>query len=95
MSKCLNEEEFKDVIKRVLNGYKKSHDDDWDFETYKEENAYGDTWATTSEEITDESLKECNDDFKENFDVDDFIHEYLQEDDTFREMIREIVRENF
>lgn len=95
MSKCLNEEDFKEVILRVLNGYKEWHDENWDFETYEEKNPYGDTWATTSIEPTDQSIEECDEDFREEFDVDDFIHEFLQEDKTFREMIEAMVKENF
>lgn len=95
MSKCLNQEEFKEVIERVLKGYKDWHDRQWDFETYAEKNPYGDTWATTSIEITDESQKRCDEDFKGNFDVDDFIHDFLQEDATFREMIEQMVKKEF
>ena len=95
MSKCLNEETFDATIDRVLDHYKKRHDENYDFDTESESNPYGDTWATTSVEPTERSLQECEDDFVDNFDVDDFIHDFLQEDDTFRELIRDRMEKRF
>ena len=95
MSKCLNEETVNDTIERVLDHYKEWHDDNYDFDTESESNPYGDTWATTSIEPTERSLRECDEDFVDNFDVDDFIHDFLQEDDTFRELIKSLVEEKY
>ena len=95
MSKCLNEETFDDTIQRVLGHYKEYHDDHYDFDTESESNPYGDTWATTSVEPTERSLQECDEDFVDNFDVDDFITEFLQEDQTFRELIKKLVEDRF
>ena len=92
MSDCINQTNLEEIVKKSLADYKKWHDDNYDYDTYEEQNPYGDTWATTSIEITDESLRACNEDFKDNFDVYEFVNEFLKENVDFTSYIEEMVR---
>lgn len=92
MSECLNQLTLKDVILKELTQRRRAFEDTYDFDTYEEQNPYGDTWATTSEEITDESLERCQEEFEETFDVYEFITEYLVSNEDFKDLILEMVK---
>ena len=91
MSECINQLTLKDVILKAIGQRLESFREDYDFETYEEQNPYGDTWVTTSEEITDESWERSKEEFIEQFDVEEFITEYLVSDEDFKSLIMEMV----
>lgn len=93
MSNILKQDQLKEVILQAMRDYKNWHHDNFDFETVSEENRYGDTWVETSREVQDEEWERADEDFKDNFDVDDFIHDFLQESTDFRILCEELVKE--
>lgn len=84
--------DIKKILLACIQAYRENHSDKFDHETAEEHEAYGDTFVSSGRFITDESLKRCEDDFRENFDVDFFITEYLQENDEFRDLIIKLVK---
>lgn len=91
MSKTLDQLTFKEVILNAIARKRDYFDENYDFDCYNEENPYGDTWVVTSQEPTDESLERADEEFKETFDVDDFIADYLAEDADFKALIKYMV----
>ena len=91
MSETLNQLTFKKVILQEIAKRRDAYDENYDFDCYEESNPYGDTWAVTSCEPTDESLEQCDEDFKETFDVHEFITEYLIENEDFKALIMDLV----
>lgn len=91
MSKTLDQITFKEVILSELSKERIEFEENYDFDYYEEKNPYGDTWATTSSEPTDESLERCQEEFKEKFDVFDFITEKLSQNEDFKFLIMDLV----
>ena len=91
MSKTLNQLTFEEVIKNALKEMYQVHDDNFDHETECHDVPYGNTWVSGGDFITEESQIKCEEAFKQDFDVDYFIKEYLQESQDFRDKIKEMV----
>ena len=92
MSKTLDQLSIEDIIKQTLEQRFQDHDDNFEHETMPEYAPWGDSYAKVCEYITDESRIKCEEAFKQDFDVDDFITEYLQENQDFRDKIKEMVK---
>ena len=91
MSKTLDQLSFEDIIKDSLHERWIDHDDNFEHETMPEYVPWGDTYARAFNCPTEQSEIRCEEAFKQDFDVDDFITEYLQENQDFRDKIKELV----
>lgn len=83
--------DIKKILLDCIQSYREYHSDNFDHETEEEHVAFGDTFVSAGRFISDESWERCEYDFRENFDVDFFITEYLQENDEFRDLIIKLV----
>ena len=93
MSKTLNKIEFKDIVMQCLEECHKDYQKNYDHDTESESHAYGDTWVSGRAYITEESELKATEEWKDRFDVDDFIRDYLCECVDFREKVWELVEE--
>lgn len=92
MSKCLNEISFKEVIEKALEESLKHFQDNYDHDTYSESYPYGDTYCSRSY-IKESSWDRAQEEWVENFDIDEFVRDYLVESQDFRDMVLEMVKE--
>ena len=90
MSADYTVENFKEIIEKELKKYYNDYSDRYDHEYCEDLEAYGDTYVGSGSYITENSEEQCFDDFKEDFDVDEFFSEYLNENIDFRELIKEM-----
>lgn len=92
MSKTLNQITIKDIIEQAIKQSHQDYQDNYDHETESESYPYGDTYACGRPEVTKESEQRATEEWKDTFDVYEFISEYLAENYDFCEKIKEIVR---
>ena len=93
MSKTLDQLSMEDVVINSLKNMYSDHDDNFEHETEDDYAPYGNTYACTGHYITEESEIRCREAFKQDFDVDKFIEEYLTNDYDFRQKLREYVEQ--
>lgn len=93
MSKTLNKIEFKDIVMQCLEECHKDYQENYDHDTEGNYVPYGDTYVSTGDYITEESEERATEEWKDRFDVDDFIRDYLCECVDFREKVWELVEE--
>lgn len=93
MTKCLNQITIKDIIENALIECHEDYQDRYDHDTESESHAWGDTFVSGRAEITEQSLEQATEEWKDTFDVYEFISEYLAENYDFCEKIKEMVRE--
>lgn len=91
MSKTLDQLSFKDIIKTSLEEMYQDHDDNFDHETESNDVPYGNTWVSAGEFITEESQIKCQEAFKQDFDIDNFVKNYLLENKDFLDKVQEMV----
>ncbi len=91
MSKTLDQLTFEEIIKDSLKANFQDHDDNFDHETESNYVPYGNTLVSSGEFITEESMIKCEEAFKQDFDVDYFVKEYLLENMDFRAKVQEMV----
>ena len=82
-------------IEEAMEEYYSLHDDCFEHETDKVYAGYGDNHVKVAEYVTEESIIKCEEAFKQDFDIDTYITEYLQENDKFREGIKRYLKEEF
>lgn len=66
--------------------------DNYDHETEDNPVPYGDTYVNSGDFITDESVERCIDDFRENFDFDEFVREQLLDSPKFEKAVRNVLK---
>lgn len=91
MSKTLDQLTFEEIIKDSLQANFQDHDDNFDHETECCDVPYGNTWVSAGEFVTEQSMIKCEEAFKQDFDVDHFVKEYLLENMDFRAKVQEMV----
>lgn len=67
--------------------------DNYDHETEDNIVPYGDTYVSSGQYITDESAERCVEDFRENFDFDEFVKEQLLNSPKFEETVKNVLKE--
>lgn len=92
MSKCLNEISFKDIVETALAECHKDYQDGYDHDTESDSVPYGDAWVSSGNYITEESEERATEEWKDTFDIYDFIVEYLANSQDFEDKILEMVR---
>ena len=92
MSKCLNEITFKEIIENCLKESHQDYQDRYDHDTDSDSVPYGDTWVSSGNYITEESEERATEEWKDTFDIYDFITEYLANNQDFEDKIIEMVR---
>lgn len=93
MSKTLNQLSFKDIIENALEYCHEKYQEDYDHDTESNYVPYGDTYVSAGNYITEESEERATEEWKDTFDVYEFITEYLANNDDFCEKIKELVEE--
>lgn len=93
MSKCLNEVSFKDIVETALAECHKDYQERYDHDTESDSVPYGDTYVSSGNYITEESIKRATEQWKDDFSIDDFVKDYLLESYDFREIIMEVLKE--
>ena len=93
MSKTLDKINFKEIIENCLDESLKRFQEDYDHETYSESYPYGDTYVYGRAEITESSWDKAQNEWKNNFDINDFITDYVMESQDFRDKVLEMVEE--
>lgn len=93
MSKTLNQISFKEVIEKALEESLKRFQDNYNHETYSESYPYGDTYVNGRSCIKQSSWDKAQDEWKNNFDINDFITDYVMESQDFRDKVLEMVEE--
>lgn len=93
MSKTLNQLSFKDIIENALEYCHKKYQENYDHDTESDYVPYGNTFVSTRYEVTEESEERATEEWKDTFDVYEFITEYLANNDDFWEKIKELVEE--
>jgi hypothetical protein len=94
MSKTLDQLSIEDIIKETLEQRFQDYDDNFEHETMPEYAPWGNSYARVCSYITEDSQIKCEEAFKQDFDVDDFIVEYLAENQDFRDKIVEMVNKH-
>lgn len=92
MSETLDQLSMEDVVINALKNMYSDHEDVSDMTIEDEYVPYGDTFVRSGRFISEESEIKCREAFKQDFDLDKFIEEYLTNDYDFRQKIREYVR---
>lgn len=92
MSKTLNQITIKDIIESALEECHEDFQGGYEHDTESESYPYGDTYACGRPEVTEESVQRATEEWKDTFDVYEFITEYLAENYDFCEKIKEMVR---
>lgn len=93
MSILLEKLTFKDIIEQNLKYSLEKYKDNYEHEYYSETHAYGDTYVSGYSEITEESIERATEEWKDTFDVYDFLTEFLAENEDFKDKILEMVDE--
>lgn len=93
MSKCLNQIKLEDIIEQNLKYSLEKYKDNYEHEYSTETHAYGDTYVSGYSEITEESIERATEEWKDTFDVYDFLTEFLAENEDFKDKILEMVDE--
>lgn len=81
---------LKHIIEQVADKHFEAYSNNFDHETEENYVPYGDTYVSSGSYITDRSIKNCVEHYKDDFDIDDFLDE-LKEDDAFRDIVKKIV----
>jgi alpha-amylase/alpha-mannosidase (GH57 family) len=92
MSKCLNELTLEDVIKTSLQHAHNDFQEDYDHELESDFAPYGDTYVSSGNYVSEESEERAKEEWKDGFDIDNFVSEYLLESYDFREKVFELMR---
>lgn len=95
MSKCLNEMSFQDIVEANLKTAFNDYSDNYDHETESDYAPYGDTYVSSGEYITEESMERCVKDFKDEFDkatASDFVSDVLANDYDFLTKVIDLVK---
>lgn len=96
MTECLNQLTFEKVIKDCLKKAWEDFNDNYDHECDDTYVPYGDTSVRYCSEPSDESVERAFEEFKDGFDIYDFIEEYLMGSQNFKDMVEDIVeKEDF
>lgn len=83
MTKCLNELDFNEIVKSAIHAELASFSEQLDNQESFHKDEVG--------EISQSDSRLCREAFKGDFDVDDFIHEVLQNNMDFRDKIENYV----
>lgn len=73
MSKINEQTGIDEYVKDCLKGMFDTYFDEYEHECEEEYVPYGDTFASLGYEITEESEEQCVEDFKQDFDFDEFM----------------------
>lgn len=84
----LLQETIEEELKNAFNVYF----DNYDHETESNYVPFGDTFVNSGEYITDESAERCVDDFREDFDFEEFVTEQLLNSPKFEEAVRNVLK---
>ncbi len=84
----LLQETIEEELKNAFNVYF----DNYDHETEDNPVPYGDTYVSSGDYITDESAERCVDDFREEFDFEEFVTEQLLNSPKFEEAVRNVLK---
>ncbi len=93
MSKTLDKINFKEIIENCLDESLKRFQEDYEHDTYSESYPYGDTYVKGRSYIKQSSWDKAQDEWKNNFDINDFITDYVMESQDFRDKVLEMVEE--
>lgn len=93
MSKMLNQIKIKDIIEQAIRDSHEKFQEYYDHEYSSETHAYGDTYVSGYSEITEESIERATEEWKDTFDVYEFLTEFLAENEDFKDKILEMVDE--
>lgn len=91
MSKCLNDLTLEDVIRKSLQHAHNDFQEDYDHELEDDFAPYGDTYVSSGNYVSEESEERATEEWKDGFDIDNFVSEYLCESYDFRAKIMEMV----
>lgn len=94
MSKTLDQLSIEDIVKENLEKMYQDHDENFEHETMPEYVPWGNTFVSAGEFVTEQSQIRCEEAFKQDFDVDYFITEYLAENQDFRDKLIEMVNKH-
>lgn len=84
----LLQETIEEELRNAFNVYS----DNYDHETEDNPVPYGDTYVNSGDFITDESIERCIDDFREEFDFEEFVREQLLDSPKFEEAVRNVLK---
>lgn len=84
----LLQETIEEELRNAFNVYF----DNYDHETEDNPVPYGDTYVSSGDFITDESVERCIDDFREEFDFEEFVTEQLLNSPKFEEAVRNVLK---
>lgn len=84
----LLQETIEEELKNAFNVYF----DNYDHETEDNPVPYGDTYVSSGDYITEESAERCVDDFREEFDFEEFVTEQLLNSPKFEEAVRNVLK---
>ena len=73
MSKINEQTGIEEYVQDCLKGMFDMYFDEYEHEYAEEYVPYGDTFASLGDEITEESQEQCVEDFKQDFDFDEFM----------------------
>lgn len=82
---------LQEIIEEELKNAFNVYFDNYDHETEDNSVPYGDTYVSSGDYITDESAERCVDDFREEFDFEEFVTEQLLNSPRFEEAVRTIL----
>lgn len=82
------QETIEEELRNAFNAYF----DNYDHETEDNPVPYGDTYVSSGDYITDESAERCVDDFREEFDFEEFVTEQLLNSPKFEEAVRNVLK---
>ena len=83
----LLQEAIEEELRNAFNVYF----DNYDHETESNYVPYGDTFVNSGDYITDESAERCVDDFREEFDFEEFVKEQLLHSPKFEEAVKNVL----
>jgi uncharacterized protein (DUF169 family) len=83
---------LKETIEEELRNAFNVYFDNYDHETEDNPVPYGDTYVSSGDYITDESAERCVDDFREDFDFEEFVTEQLLNSPKFEEAVRNVLK---
>lgn len=89
------EETLKEGIEEAMDECFEDFDDVFEHETVKNYVPYGDTQVYEGETPTAQSEIRCEESFKQDFDAEGFIVQYLVNSKKFKEFLQEYVKDEY
>lgn len=83
---------LQEIIEEELRNAFNVYSDNYDHETEANYVPFGDTFVCSGDYITDESAERCVDDFREEFDFEEFVREQLLDSPKFEEAVRNVLK---